>query len=146
MTDHATGLQHDPLCPVASPLHGNWCQCELIAKVRADERERSPVVYERDLAPLADLRAKVEALDTDEDSDGRVVGCLRRRARPDRHDEDGPRRRNMELSEEVLTKIGDAIRADERNSTATWIEMLAEGRHWDEQTVSDIAHWLRREQ
>jgi len=34
---------HDPLCEV--DVHGNFCQCCLIAKVRADERERMHDVY-----------------------------------------------------------------------------------------------------
>lgn len=56
---------HDPLCQAA--LNGNddiyFCVCEFIAKVRADERERTPVVYGY-TAVLTNLRAKVDALPT----------------------------------------------------------------------------------
>ena len=58
---------HDPICQ-ADPLDDIYfCMCEFIGKVRADEREKVkaeyvPVLMEH-LRILADLRAKVEALD-----------------------------------------------------------------------------------
>lgn len=46
---------HDDLCPCINKGDKRWCECDLIAKVREDERATMQ-------AQMADLRAKVEAL------------------------------------------------------------------------------------
>ena len=65
---------HDRLCPVVATDLPQCPQCALIAKVRADERERqadknAPVVIRLMKVAIetyrADLRAKVEAMDHD---------------------------------------------------------------------------------
>ena len=48
---------HDPLCPDYPHARRVVCQCDLIARVRAEYNEREAVAE-----ALADLRAKVEAL------------------------------------------------------------------------------------
>ena len=56
---------HDDLCPCINKGDKRWCECDLIAKVRADEVERRFGWVSREDARawfLADLRAKVEAL------------------------------------------------------------------------------------
>lgn len=67
----ATAVTHDPLCP--QPAYDNECKvCDLIARVRADEREDADRRVDRIIlrganmhhATLTDLRAKVEALTT----------------------------------------------------------------------------------
>ena len=76
---------HDPLCPFPEPDNEDGYRrhthlfdfCDLIARVRADERERRAIAYAdgrtdgmRDVIPvvraatLADLRAKIEGLVT----------------------------------------------------------------------------------
>lgn len=45
---------HDPLCPVVTHrLRGSWCQCALIASVRAAERERLVLTYGGSVAMAA---------------------------------------------------------------------------------------------
>ena len=37
-------MTHDPLCPMSSKvIAGDVCDCDLIAKVRQDERERAGI-------------------------------------------------------------------------------------------------------
>ena len=62
-------MTHDPLCPVARGHRmpdATWCLwCDVIARVRADERKRgrgSQALANDRVVALADLRAKVEAL------------------------------------------------------------------------------------
>jgi hypothetical protein len=51
---------HDPMCPVDPPRMDGYCfWCDVIAKARADERERHTV---NNPMLLADLRAKVESM------------------------------------------------------------------------------------
>jgi hypothetical protein len=61
-------VEHDPLCLTRYPYH-RPCNCEYVAMVRADERERVkaeyvPVLMEhlRRETEFTGLRAKVEAL------------------------------------------------------------------------------------
>lgn len=61
-------MTHDPLCPQEPHSGHDDCQCDLIARVRADERaaatwNQDTVITRR---VLADLRAKV----VDEDPQG----------------------------------------------------------------------------
>lgn len=49
-------MTHDPMCPMPdSRFMSATCQCDLIARVRADERERAAVVvrqYAADTHPI----------------------------------------------------------------------------------------------
>lgn len=56
-------LQAYPDAPMAKIIRAAVDAAEPL--IREDERQRTPVVYERDLQPLADLRAKVAALPHD---------------------------------------------------------------------------------
>jgi hypothetical protein len=74
--------EHDPLCPVTGPLHANWCQCDLIAKVRKDEEKQWLRAVADGMVMVkqqtkADLRAKVEALPI-EHNYGAVPYCISR--------------------------------------------------------------------
>lgn len=60
--------EHDPLCPEYPSPHTDWtCQCDLIAKVRAEEQAKRTAAdtnsghFVRSLM-LADLRAEVATL------------------------------------------------------------------------------------
>jgi hypothetical protein len=62
----APRTEHDPLCPwPALSQHPNHCQCDLIARVRADERSEMAAVIDREV--IADevreqIAQKIEAI------------------------------------------------------------------------------------